>query len=60
MTRAGDADSVVSGNPGCLMRLEAGLRGKLSTLRVEHPIDLLARAWAPKSTETGDGSEIPD
>ncbi len=47
MTRAGDADSVVSGNPGCLMRLEAGLHGNASTLRVEHPIDLLARAWAP-------------
>lgn len=37
-------DCVVSGNPGCLLRLESGLRRRCSGIEVLHPISLLARS----------------
>jgi glycolate oxidase iron-sulfur subunit len=39
------ADVVVTANPGCQMQLQAGLRSRGSTARVEHVADLLARAF---------------
>ena len=39
------AEVVVTGNPGCQMQLEAGLRSRGSHIRVEHTADLLARAF---------------
>lgn len=39
-----DADTVVSANPGCSMQLENGLRLVGSSVKVAHPISLLAAA----------------
>ena len=39
------ADVVVSANPGCQMQLEAGLRARKSTMKVEHIAELLMRAY---------------
>ena len=40
------ATMVVTGNPGCLMQIGAGLLRAGSTVRVVHPIDLLDAAYA--------------
>ena len=40
------ADIVITGNPGCLMQIGAGLRRCGSAARVVHPIDLLDAAYA--------------
>ena len=40
------ATLVVTGNPGCLMQIGAGLRRSGSSVRVVHPIDLLDAAYA--------------
>ena len=39
------ADLVVSANPGCQMQLEAGLRGRKSSMKVQHVTELLASAY---------------
>ncbi len=39
------AEIVVSANPGCQMQLEAGLRARGSTMKVEHIAELLLRAY---------------
>ena len=46
---AADPDLVVSGNPGCLMQLRAGLAARGMRARAVHPIDLLDRAYSPTS-----------
>ena len=40
------AELVVTGNPGCLMQISAGLLRSGSAVRVVHPIDLLDAAYA--------------
>jgi glycolate oxidase iron-sulfur subunit len=40
---------VVTGNPGCLMQIGAGLIRSGSSVRVVHPIDLLDAAYAAES-----------
>jgi glycolate oxidase iron-sulfur subunit len=40
-----DAATVVTGNPGCLLQLINGARGKRMNLRVAHPVTLLAEAY---------------
>lgn len=44
------AELVVTGNPGCLMQIGAGLLRSGSTTRVVHPIDLLDAAYADDAT----------
>jgi glycolate oxidase iron-sulfur subunit len=44
---------VVTGNPGCLMQIGAGLRQTNATTRTAHPIDLLDAAYA-RAIEPGD------
>jgi glycolate oxidase iron-sulfur subunit len=39
------ADVVVSANPGCQMQLEAGLRARGSSMKVQHVTELLASAY---------------
>ncbi|MGH7763251.1 MAG: (Fe-S)-binding protein, partial [Candidatus Dormibacteraceae bacterium] len=39
------ADVVVTGNPGCQMQLESGLRARRSDMKVEHVSELIARAY---------------
>jgi glycolate oxidase iron-sulfur subunit len=39
------ADVVVSANPGCQMQMEAGLRSRGSSMRVQHVTELLASAY---------------
>jgi glycolate oxidase iron-sulfur subunit len=41
------AGVVVTGNPGCQMQLEAGLRRRGSPMAVEHLAELLVRAYPP-------------
>jgi glycolate oxidase iron-sulfur subunit len=41
-----NADVVVTANPGCQMQLEAGVRTRGSTMRVEHVSELVARAYS--------------
>jgi len=41
---AAGPDVVASGNPGCLLRLEAGLRRSGAATEARHPVELLARA----------------
>jgi glycolate oxidase iron-sulfur subunit len=40
-----DPDIVASGNPGCLMQLQAGARARGLRARVVHPIELLDEAY---------------
>jgi glycolate oxidase iron-sulfur subunit len=40
------ASLVVTGNPGCLMQLGAGLQRSGSAARVAHPVDLLDASYA--------------
>jgi glycolate oxidase iron-sulfur subunit len=42
---AADPDVIASGNPGCLIQLEAGVRHWGLRARVVHPIQLLAEAY---------------
>jgi glycolate oxidase iron-sulfur subunit len=42
---AADPDYVATGNPGCLMQIEAGARARGLRARVVHPVELLARAY---------------
>jgi glycolate oxidase iron-sulfur subunit len=52
---AADPDFVATGNPGCLMQIEAGARARGLRARVVHPVELLARAYGDAgspSTET--------
>ncbi|MES3034503.1 MAG: heterodisulfide reductase-related iron-sulfur binding cluster [Gemmatimonadota bacterium] len=44
------AELVVTGNPGCLMQISAGLLRAGSTVRVVHPVDLLDAAYAARTT----------
>jgi glycolate oxidase iron-sulfur subunit len=43
------AELVVSGNPGCSLQIEKGLREQRSDIRVMHPVELLD--WAYRGTE---------
>lgn len=43
------ATLVVTGNPGCLMQIGAGLLRQRSPVRVVHPIDLLDAAYAAEA-----------
>ncbi|MEB3206982.1 MAG: (Fe-S)-binding protein [Vampirovibrionales bacterium] len=40
------ADGVVSGNPGCLLQLQMGLRQAASAMTACHPIEILADAYS--------------
>jgi glycolate oxidase iron-sulfur subunit len=48
---ASGADTVATGNPGCILQIQAGLQRaaagepRLGTIRVVHPMQLLARAY---------------
>jgi glycolate oxidase iron-sulfur subunit len=44
------AQVVASGNPGCLLQLQAGLRAKHLSIRAVHPIELLDRAYQHRTT----------
>jgi glycolate oxidase iron-sulfur subunit len=39
------AEVVVSGNPGCLMQLEVGIKRRGMKVRAAHPVELLAWAY---------------
>jgi glycolate oxidase iron-sulfur subunit len=39
-------DAVVTGNPGCLMQIGAGLRAARARIPVMHPVELLERSYA--------------
>jgi glycolate oxidase iron-sulfur subunit len=39
------ADVVATGNPGCLLQIQNGLRARGSSVTVAHPVSLLARAY---------------
>lgn len=43
---ATDAPTIITANPGCLLQLQAGLRARGSSVRVEHIMTLLDRAYA--------------
>jgi glycolate oxidase iron-sulfur subunit len=45
------ADIVVSGNPGCSLQIEKGLREQGLQIRVLHPIELLD--WSYRGQEEG-------
>ena len=42
-----EAEVVVTGNPGCQLQLEAGLRKRGADMQVWHLAELLVRAYAP-------------
>jgi len=42
---AADPDWIASGNPGCLMQLERGVRERGLRARVAHPVELLAQGY---------------
>jgi glycolate oxidase iron-sulfur subunit len=45
---ATQADVVVTGNPGCQLQLQHGLRSVNSSQRVCHPMEVLAQAYPPQ------------
>jgi glycolate oxidase iron-sulfur subunit len=46
---AADPDLVVTGNPGCLLQLRAGVAARGMRAQVVHPVDLLDRAYSTGS-----------
>ena len=59
-----EADVVVTGNPGCLLQLQAGVTLARTGQRVAHPVDLLAEAYGigePSATgaRSHEGSRTP-
>lgn len=42
---ASGAEVIATGNPGCLLQLQAGARQRKMVLRVLHPVELLAQAY---------------
>jgi len=44
---------VATGNPGCLLQIEAGLRARNLPVRVMHPVDLLDEAYRRGSCSEG-------
>lgn len=50
----GGASTVVTGNPGCLLQLEKGVRDSQLPMKVRHPISILADAYrVSSSAKTG-------
>lgn len=49
------ADVLTVANPGCQMQLEAGLRARGSTMKVEHIAETLMRAYPPPLREEAEG-----
>jgi Fe-S oxidoreductase len=47
-----EVDYVATGNPGCLMQLERGLRERGIEAQVVHPVELLDRAYLPKASRS--------
>ncbi len=47
---ASGADTVVTGNPGCMLQIQAGLRGRGSEVRVLHTAEILAAAYGMQNT----------
>ena len=47
---ASGADLVATANAGCALQLESGLRAAGSSIAVRHVLDLLAEAYAGRST----------
>ncbi len=43
------AEAVVTANPGCILQIQAGLRARAAGVRVLHVVELLDRAYAPRS-----------
>jgi glycolate oxidase iron-sulfur subunit len=43
--RRSGADTIVSGNPGCILQIQAGLRRAHLAARVLHPIELVAASY---------------
>ncbi|MGN7613086.1 (Fe-S)-binding protein [Magnetococcales bacterium HHB-1] len=52
--RASGADTVVAGNPGCLMSLQAGLREQNSAIKVRHVAELFWAASHDRVAEEDD------
>jgi glycolate oxidase iron-sulfur subunit len=46
---AADPDVIASGNPGCLIQLDAGVKRWGLRARVVHPIELLAESYGDAS-----------
>lgn len=42
---ATEAEVVATGNPGCMIQLQSGVRQEGLKIRVEHPVSLLARSY---------------
>ena len=55
---AASPDIVATGNPGCMMQLRAGLEKRGSSIRVAHPVELLAEAW--RAPRKGQVDGVPD
>lgn len=53
------ADYVVTGNPGCLMQIGAGLRLRGSRVRVVHLVDLLDASYASEARPAGPAPHTP-
>lgn len=56
------ASVLATGNPGCLMQLETGIRQdpRLTGMRVCHPVELLAEAYAREGSDTATGPTAPN
>ncbi len=48
------AQVVASGNPGCLLQIQQGLRARGLDIKTVHPIELLDRAYRAAAAPTGD------
>jgi glycolate oxidase iron-sulfur subunit len=53
-------DAVVTGNPGCLMQIGAGLRAAGAAIAVMHPVELLQQSYARMTSDSpADQSALP-
>ncbi len=46
------ASTVITGNPGCLLQLEKGIRDHQLPMKVRHPISLMAQAYRSPQTQS--------
>ena len=44
---------VATGNPGCLLQVQSGVRRRGLSLRVVHPVTLLAEAYRREAPQEG-------
>ena len=52
-----DPDVIATGNPGCILQMQLGLRQVGKDVEVVHPIEILDRAYQLRANEIADNKK---